>query len=199
MANMRHLKTYMVAITIMLTSPALAAQDEYLTAQELQDILRGDNLWCYEYTDSCAWIEDIDLTANTLTQWVKEYNSGDQIMIKFAALRLQGQMICDGKAIANENFNIQYYLDPTHSWQAVEKIAEIREYLQPYEDQTLEDYNQYASCYSYIDRGFTFNGYRQIEQIIFVGGPTGKPRATTDMVSIIPKLQMHGVKLTAKP
>lgn len=188
-----------IMLTAYLTSPAFAAQDEYLTAQELQDIMRGDNLWCYDYTDSCAWIEDIDLSENKLTQWVKGNNSGDTIMLKFAPIRLTGQMLCDVEAVSNVNFSIQYYRDPDHNWQAVEKIAEILEYLDQYEDQTLEDYNQYAACYSYIDRGFTDKGYRQLEQVIFTGGPNGKREADTDTVSIIPKLQMHGVKLTAQP
>ena len=196
---MKYIKTCVVAIALMLTSPALAAQDEYLTAQDLQDIMRGDNLWCYHYSDSCAWIEDIDLTTNKLTQWVKEYDTGDKIMLKFAPIRLTGQMLCDVKAVANENFSVQYYQDPSHNWQAVEKIAEILEYPQQHQDRTLADYNQYASCYSYIDRGFTNKGYRQLEQVIFIGGAKGKRQAKTDMVSIIPKLQMHGVKLIAKP
>lgn len=197
---MTHRKIYAaILLTASLTSPALAAQDEYLTAHELHDIMRGDNLWCYNYTGSCAWIEDINLNENKLTQWVKEYNSSDTIMLKFASIRLTGQMLCDVKAVPNVNFSIQYYRNSDHSWQAVEKIAGILEYLDQYEDQTLEDYNQYASCYSYIDRGFTDKGYRQLEQVIFTGGPKGQRQAHTDSVSIIPKLQMHGVKLTAKP
>ncbi|PCI85690.1 MAG: hypothetical protein COB24_12105 [Hyphomicrobiales bacterium] len=176
--------------------PALAAQDEYLTAQELQDIMRGDNLWCYNYTDSCGWIEDINLSENKLTQWFKEYDTGDRIMLKFAPIHLSDQMMCDVTAIPNENFNIQYYADLTNSWQAVEKIAEILEYSEQHKTQTLADYNEFASCYSYINRGFTDKGHRQLEQVIFTNG---KRQAHTDMVSIIPKLQMHGVKLTVKP
>ena len=182
-----------------LTSPTLAAQDEYLTAQELQNLMRGDNLWCYEYTGFCAWIEDIDLDANKLTQWVKEYDTGDKIMLKFTSINLTEQMICDVKPVPNQNFSVQYYQDPTHSWQAVEKITEILEYSAQHKARTLADYNQYAGCYSYIDRGFTNKGYRQLEQVIFTGGPTGKREANTDTVTIIPRLQMQGVKLTAKP
>ncbi|MBL1420752.1 MAG: hypothetical protein COC24_009615 [Alphaproteobacteria bacterium] len=200
---MKHLKIHTtIFLSICLTLPAhvaFAAQDEYLTAQELQDIMRGDNLWCYNYTDSCGWVEDINLNENKLTQWFKEYNTGDRIMLKFAPIQLSGQMMCDVKAIPNENFNIQYYADPTNSWQAVEEIAEILEYSEQHKTQTLTDFNKFASCYSYIDRGFTNKGYRQLEQVIFTGGPSGEREADTDMVSIIPKLQMHGVKLTAKP
>lgn len=188
-----------IMLSTCLICPALAAQDEYLTAQQLQDIMRSDNLWCYEYTNSCAWIEDIDLNTNKLTQWVKEYDTGDKIMLKLAAIQLTDQMLCDVKAVANENFSVQYYQDPTHSWQATEKIAEIFEYSDLHKAQALLDYNQYASCYSYINRGFTNKGYLQLEQVIFSGGPDGKRQAKTDTVSIIPRLQMHGVKLTAKP
>lgn len=197
---MNFTKTYTsIILSLVLTSPTLAAQDEYLTAQDLHDIMRGDNLWCYEYTDSCAWIEDIDLDENKLTQWFKEYDSGDKIMLKFAPISLSGQMMCDVKAIANQNFRVQYYADTTNSWQAVEKITEIFEYPEQHKTKTFDDYNQFASCYSYIDRGFTNKGYRQLEQVIFVGGANGKRQGSSDMVSIIPKLQMHGVKLTKKP
>lgn len=188
-----------ILLSTCLTSPTFAAQDEYLTSQELQDIMRGDNLWCYQYTNTCAWIEDIDLNANKLTQWFKEYDTGDKIMLKFAPIRLTGQMLCDVKAIPNQNFSVQYYQDPNHNWQAVDKITEILDYTKQHQDQTLADYNQYNSCYSYIDRGFTNKGYRQLEQVAFTGGPQGKRQTNTDTVTVIPKLQMHGVKLTAKP
>lgn len=196
---MNHRKIYAATLfSICLTYPAFAAQDEYLTAQQLQDIVRGDNFWCYNYTDSCAWIEDININENRLTQWLIEYNSDNKIMIKYVPTRLNNHLMCDVKTTVSDGFSVFYYLDKTHRWQAVEKIETIYKYSDQYINKTLDDYNKFTSCYAYIDRGFTITGHQQLEQVIFFGGENGKRATSSDMVSIIPKLQMHGVKLTPK-
>lgn len=186
-------------LSVCFSTSTNAAQDEYLTGQELENILRGDNLWCYEFSqNSCQWIEDVDIGEKTLSQWYKEFDSGNKIMVRFSPIRLIGHKLCDEHPAIDDVFSAIYYLDDGHNWQAVDKIAEPFEYGEQNTKTLFENFQKHINCYQYIDNGFTFNGYRQLIQIEFIGGDINNIYPVRIDVAIIPKLQMHGVKLDAR-
>ncbi|MGL1921147.1 MAG: hypothetical protein OCD03_08970 [Hyphomicrobiales bacterium] len=192
--------TLLGILCLCLPLSANAAQKEYLTGKQLENIVRGDNLWCYEfYKNECLWIEDINITKSKITQWYKEWDSGNKIMVKFAPSRLVGNNLCDETPAATSDFSALFYLNDTHHWQAVDKIEHAFDYGAKNTQILLEDYRKHINCYQYIDDGFTDNGYRKLQQVTFIGGDINDVAADRSRIAIIPKLQMYGVKLEARP